>query len=506
MSDSVVSVCLRAVCVGVLGVGVGGCTLAADSETPCVSTSQCRAAFGPSNVCNVDTGFCETVTLPPRCSQTFPDNLLVDGAYNDPVVFGTIMDFSLTTQVARAQSVQLAARGANDFDGLEGRTFGVVFCDLQKDDENQTDLYDDNLSQREAARFSARFLSETLDLPAIVGPSASTDTINTFSEIVDGTGTVQISPSSSSAALTGLETGPFTDDRPGMLWRTAPPNTSHSATAASDMRARGLTKIAIVGVEGFGTAFGEALQANFLAEGGESAPLLIFQDDNPTDRDAQILAVATNNPDAEAIAFLASNTADAVSFAQIAATSAAYEEKEVFLSGAAGNSDFLAEAPESLFGLQTDPRNPTGPEVYRLRTVRFGSPEGNNYDNYLSRYASAFGQSADGFTFVSHAYDAGWLVLAGAAWSLYQDGAVTGLGIARGLRQISDGTTVVLGPTTWNQVKSSFRAGQSIDVVGASGDLDYDPETEETRGPVEILVAAPDGGGGWRYEVSVRSD
>jgi hypothetical protein len=35
-------------------------------------------------------------------------------------------------------------------------------------------------------------------------------------------------------------------------------------------------------------------------------------------------------------------------------------------------------------------------------------------------------------------------------------------------------------------VQSLLELGQDINVRGASGELDYDPETEETSGPIEI--------------------
>mgnify|MGYP001204880838 CR=1 FL=1 len=36
----------------------------------------------------------------------------------------------------------------------------------------------------------------------------------------------------------------------------------------------------------------------------------------------------------------------------------------------------------------------------------------------------------------------------------------------------------------WNIVKREFKAGRSINITGASGALQYDPETEETTAPI----------------------
>ena len=97
--------------------------------------------------------------------------------------------------------------------------------------------------------------------------------------------------------------------------------------------------------------------------------------------------------------------------------------------------------------------------------------------------------TADSTPFTSYAYDAAWLVIYGSAWAHYNEAAIDGLGIARGLRRISekrDGTTQVdVGRSSWNSVRAEFEAAQPIDVQGASGALDYDPNTGETSAPIE---------------------
>ena len=41
-----------------------------------------------------------------------------------------------------------------------------------------------------------------------------------------------------------------------------------------------------------------------------------------------------------------------------------------------------------------------------------------------------------------------------------------------------------LNRDSWNTVKREFKAGHGINITGASGELDFDPETEETSAPV----------------------
>lgn len=50
---------------------------------------------------------------------------------------------------------------------------------------------------------------------------------------------------------------------------------------------------------------------------------------------------------------------------------------------------------------------------------------------------------------------------------------------------LSAGAPIEARSTEWGKVVESFREGKSVDVRGASGDLDYDPATEETSGDIE---------------------
>ena len=90
-------------------------------------------------------------------------------------------------------------------------------------------------------------------------------------------------------------------------------------------------------------------------------------------------------------------------------------------------------------------------------------------------------------------YDAAWLGMYAMAHSAGSEGAITGLGIARGLRQMSSGTAISVGSSSWEDAQAALASGNSIDVTGASGHLDYDPSSEETTSPIEIWsISDPD--------------
>jgi len=74
---------------------------------------------------------------------------------------------------------------------------------------------------------------------------------------------------------------------------------------------------------------------------------------------------------------------------------------------------------------------------------------------------------------------AGTLRLSGgarsAARALRRDKRVTGGGIARGLRSVSDASPeVAVSPANWNTIIDALGGGGSVNLGGASGSLDYD--------------------------------
>jgi branched-chain amino acid transport system substrate-binding protein len=92
-------------------------------------------------------------------------------------------------------------------------------------------------------------------------------------------------------------------------------------------------------------------------------------------------------------------------------------------------------------------------------------------------------------------YDATWLVLYGSAASLFSQGQVSGLGIAKGLRKVSSGKAFDVQPLSWGGILEALRSGGGVNVRGASGELDYDPVTEETSAPIQIWTIGAAAGG-----------
>ncbi len=444
-----------------------GCSATTTDYASCKLNSDCRDRFGFGWVC-ADSGFCEEAQHITRCASSFPEDLFFDPQeHSDTIVFGNIMDRSLATHRAREKSARLAIKQADDEGGLSLRDFGVVFCTIEEDPEF------DDLTRPEAAVYVSDYLVNTLGVPAVIGP-ASSDDVNTVFTQINGAGAeaLFISPSATSPALSALDPATVDDDHPGLFWRTAPPDSLQGAAIAYDMRTtRNIDNVAVIYQTGsYGEALSTVFSQEFQKDGGTLPTLFSYETDGQRSEAIGMVAMGSF----QEVLFVSSQTQQVIEFMDAAATLTGYDGMGIFLTDAAANQDLLMEADPTRF-----------PQVRGTRQAPLDPDKDLVYATFLANYSSEYGEDAQLFSFTANAYDAAWLLVYGSAWALYQDGSISGLNIAKGLRQVSNGESIGLLPTTWNQVREKFQRGDSINVEGASGSLDYDPVTEETSGRIE---------------------
>jgi branched-chain amino acid transport system substrate-binding protein len=452
--------------------GLGGCTLSRTDVSDCETNLECRDAFGIGSVCNAD-GLCEKAELSPRCTQTDPPGLLSDpDANRDRIVFGNLMDRSVATHVARERSAQLAYDQVNEEEGVDGRQFGAVFCTIEESDEF------DGLSREEAAKASAEFLVDVVGVPAIVGPAASTDTQAVFQD-VGADGVLVISPSATSPALTQLDPPEVSNEAPGLLWRTAPSDALQGVVIAADMLDPGegrefpVGRVAVIHEVGaYGDGLYEVFSRAFTAAGGEPP------DEHPFEGEGQLtdaIADVGADPDTIEVLFISAQASLIAAFLESAAALESYDNKTIFLTDAAANPDVLKDIDSALAtrvrGTRPAPLDPARDLVY---------------SSFIAAYTAAYRDDVQAYSFAANAYDAAWLLIYGATWALLREDGLSGRNIARGLRHVSSGQNIEVRPTGWVSVLQAFRQGQSVDVTGASGELDYDPGTEETTTEIQV--------------------
>ena len=450
----------------------GYCAKAADA---CDSNQQCRERNGFGFECNNASGRCSQVTPHPRCAKTFPARLFdAPEEFRDAIVFGSIAERGFDLDRVGENAAELALRQANEGQGLEGSDFGMVFCNVDAMPSV------DSLDGDQAAVASGEFLAQRLGVPAIFGPTTSSGVSATF-DALRGSGTLIISASATSPALTTLDETSPSDDRPGLFWRTVPPDSLQGIVIADDMLRRGKTNVAIITESG---PYGEGLQGAFLDEfrarsgsiaGGQP---FSFTEGSATSRDEQIVAAGATT--ADEVLFISAEVSDTIAFLKAANSSGSgYQLKSIFLTDTAGTTDLFGEDPPAeLFG--------------RVRLTGPAPSSGSVYINFTAAYAAAFDEDATQFNFSAQSYDATWMLVYGSAWSIFQDGgAVTGVGIGKGLRRLSTGDPIEVIGSNWPSIRQAFRQGNSVDLLGASGDINYDPATEETEAPIDVIGIVP---------------
>lgn len=460
---------------GLLALVLASCTLTRTSVDSCATNADCRAGFGIGSVCNAE-GLCEKAVPNPRCTRTFPEDLLSrPESYPNAIVIGSLVVSGIESQRARENATRLAATQVNESGGLDGRLFGIVFCDVAEDPKY------DSLKRADAVIATGNYLADVIGAPAFVGPSASPDVISVF-KALQSKGVLVISPSATSPELTGADVPAATDETPGLLWRTAVPDTVQGAIIARHLETIDppVTNVSIVFERG---AYGEGLERVFKSSFTKNAPTVRsfgFTAGNSGERDGAIVNAGDGSP--QYVLFFSSQSGDQSAFVTGVNGLTSYQTVKLFLSDTAANVDLLKNSASA---------SAVFPRIIGTRPT---VPAGRVYDLFKFSYNAAFKDDPNRFTFVPHAYDATWLVFSGAAYSLRREQKVTGSGIARGLRRVAPaGDPVDLAPASWERIRNDMGADKPINLVGASGNLDYDPATEETKGDIDIWKISADG-------------
>jgi ABC-type branched-subunit amino acid transport system substrate-binding protein len=456
-------------------IGVMGCSATRFERQLCTEGAQCRRAFGFGAVCSSD-GFCEPAAPSARCNTTFPEDLFSrPDVYRSAIVIGSLMDRSSASHVVREKAVRMAVKELSDAGGIAGRPVGAVFCDLAEKAE-----YDQQKPPAIAVS-CATFLSANLGIKVVVGPSGSADTQKVW-ESLRQQALVVISPAATSPSLVRLEPT-SSDAEPGFLWRVAPPDSGQGTVIAQDMLQRQVKSAAVILETGpYGEGLAQIFQQRFTAGGGtvEIHPIQANADTSIGEVTAK---VAGGN--AAEVLFISSKQDWVIKFLNAASGQRGYDSKGIFLTDAAANEGVLlgASAASALFR--------------RVRGTRPAPRDRQEYvfASFVANYKAQYmGQDPTTATFSDHSYDATWLAFSGAAWSLLRESEVTGLGIARGLRHVSSGPATVTIPSSWPVVINAFRVGNSVDLSGASGEINFDPVTRNVTASIEVWTVGTQAG------------
>jgi branched-chain amino acid transport system substrate-binding protein len=458
-----------------LAAGSLSCSLSRFAYTPCSTNKQCRDAFGWGFSCNEDQ-LCDEVLPTPRCKETYPTDLLQRKSdFDDGIIIG--MQFDKVVWEALMNAAELAVHQVMRNEGLAGRPYGLVKC------TNEANPEYDSLSQDEANVFVSEYLANEIGVVAIVGPATS-DRVDAAFLAVEQYGTLVMSPAATSPSLTELDGVLSSYDEPGLLWRTVPPDDLQGRVLSDYLKSEDIDQVALVVEEGpYGTALGVVFSARF-ETGENTVDQLPFEAKNAADLSRQIDAAESANVDA--VLFISSEESDLVEFLQAVVDRPQFDDKRIFFADGGKKTSIF----DSVADLDDD-------VLSRIQGTFPAVAKTQVYDNFADDYRAKYpGFTAEDEPYTPFAYDAAWLVIYGTAWAHYNEAAMTGLGVARGLRQVSKpgSTQIDIGPTDWTTLFARFENGNQVNVRGASGELDYDTDSGETSTPIEVwgVVAVGD--------------
>jgi len=416
----------------------------------------------------------------------------------DSILLGVLLPLSgdnLESGLHLRRAIELAIDEINAVGGVQGgqggRTLAALVCDSQGD--------------AFIGVTAATYLAEVARVPAIIGAAFSRVTLPVARDVAIGTGTVLISPAS-----TSIEISDLVDD--DLVWRTVPPDSrqadtmAHYATwevlQAAGVSAEGVAsqaqaevKVSLVYPE---DSYGQALKHSFEAlleskvgstlnlvpglELGSSGLQLLFESTSYGSIDAATVAsvAADVTADAPDVVMLAGYDESSDLLAALLESQHLREQTSFFLSDGM-RSDFLVTAFES--DGEGKPRLLFGANAgFRL--------EGDEvWEGFAERYASRWGD--DPLTlhnYVENAYDAAYLL----AYSISSlpageiDGREVGAAL-KGLAGDPAGPDVRVGPQA-QDLLVAFReaeAGTRFNLRGASGPIAFE---EETGDPIAASI------------------
>jgi ABC-type branched-subunit amino acid transport system substrate-binding protein len=324
-------------------------------------------------------------------------------------------------------------------------------------------VHEDNETQPQAAVQAARKMVDADNASCIAGAWASADTIPTAQSVTIPDGVLQISPSSTSDEITGL------DDN-GLVNRTSPPDRFQGPTLA-DAIAKDLGgasgKTVNIGArnDAYGTGLADTFGSAWEGMGGKIGEKVIYDPEQAT-YDSEAQKITSGSPDA----FVIIDFPDPfVKVGPALVRTGNWDPAKAWgtdgISSTAVPEDIAASVVEGMRG--------TAP----------GSPDkGQAATAFDTLYKSAAPTDVGRQTFDAQNFDAVILCYLAAVAAGSTDG-----------KDMADKLVGVTAPPgtqyTWQQLPEAITAledGKDIDYVGASGAIDMNSDGDATAGVYDI--------------------
>lgn len=363
-----------------------------------------------------------------------------------PLKIGVLMPFTGDLQDFGPfiyDAVELAATQINEAGGVNGQPIELVQGDSATAPQQSVE--------------EARRLIEIEGVSAIIGPAASGTTVQSAEAVTIPAGILQISPSATSSALTGVEDNDF-------LFRTTISDDAQGVILAEIAREQGWETVCTMYVN---NAYGQGLTAsfsdNFTALGG-TVTAQVSHEGEQASYASEIATCTADGPDALV------NISYPVSMRVYVREAIESGQVEQFLFSDGGR------APEMFEDL--------GWEFFEgMYGTSAGAPETASGADFDSAYAEAFGERPS-LPYLREAYDALYVI----ALSAQKANSVDSAEIRDALRDVANAPGEVVNPGVegWQSAMTLIAEGTEIDYQGASGALDFDENGDVSLGTIVI--------------------
>jgi branched-chain amino acid transport system substrate-binding protein len=309
----------------------------------------------------------------------------------------------------------------------------------------------DSQAASQPAVDAATKLVNVENVPIIMGALASGSTIAAATAVTIPAGVVQISPTATSPAMTGMKDGDH-------LFRLVPSDNYQGDVLAKVVLDEGIKKVAITYVNNdYGVGIANTFNAAFKKAGGKVTAFEKHEDKKNSYR-SEIATLAKHKPDALVVIAYASGSGSKIVkqaieggfFTRFIGTDGLRDDELIKEVGADALKDSFFTAPTS--------------------------PEKNEASAKLhAAFNAEYKEGADK-PFVDQTYDATFL----AALAVEKAGSADKTKMIKALRDVASAPGEVIGPGEWAKAKELIKAGKDINYEGAGGSYEFDANGDVT--------------------------
>ncbi len=348
------------------------------------------------------------------------------------------------SEVENLNALTLAVDEGNQRDGIAGRRFALFVCNTGDDDAT--------------LKAQAQWMDQSLGVPAVVvsGSSATISAAN----VVTPDGVLVMSADATSPELLGTYQSTMQ-----LVWRTAPPDTLQARVVSDELSLwqtsqPSLQKIGIAYVDStYGQGLGLALASRLPMARFTSKLAPYPRGGDPSSAIATLAGFSPN------LTVLVAFPTDVVAIVQQAKT-------HPTLTRAGGHQWFFTDASKDPAILD--------PTVLSEIDLSYGTAPaqgaGAHFPEFRDRFTARYLVDPSDYSFTSHSYDAMYLLMLAAAYATSSGGELNGARMAEGLGRMSSGSPIILSPDNFSLGVSALQGGSTIDVEGASSELDLDTD------------------------------